>query len=404
MTVERRTLLKGIGGATATVGIAGCLGMFGGGDRGPVLWHDFASSEEDDLEGYLDEFNDGRETELEADAVSDLEEQLNTGIPAGEGPPSFAWAHDWVGVFEDQEFLYDGSDDLEIDLEATYTEAAVDAVSYDGGVYGLPYAAETVSLMYNTDLVDSAPETVDEMVAIMEDYHDPEAGQYGLSYPAVDPYFVSAWIHAFGGYYFDDESGELGLELDETIEGVEFLADNFWPYVAADPGYEDQTAVFSDGNAPFAIQGPWELGGFREGGVDTEVAPLPTADGEDPSPYTGIQMWYFTTEVGDGDDEVRETTIDWAEWYTTNEEVILQSADSHGFIPVHQDYIDDDELGEDVEMFAETVEMGIPMPTDPRMDQVWDPVEEALESVFNEDATARDAFEDAAARVRDNWD
>ncbi|WP_265108021.1 substrate-binding domain-containing protein [Halosolutus halophilus] len=402
--MQRRSLLKGIGGATATLGMAGCLGVFSGDDRGPVLWHDFADSEEEDLENYLGEFNDGRDTELEADAVSDLEQQLNTGIPAGEGPVSFAWAHDWVGAFEDKDFLYDGSDDIEVDLESTYTEAAAEAVSFDGGVYGLPYAAETVTLMYNAEMVDEPPETVDEMVDIMEEYHDPDQGRYGLSYPSTDPYFVSAWIHAFGGYYFDDETGELGLEDDATVEGLEYLADNFWPYVAADPGYESQTAVFSDGNAPFAIQGPWELGGFRDGGVDTEVAPLPTADGNDPSPYTGIQMWYFTSEVGDADENERAATADWAEWYTTNEDVILGSAESHGFIPVHQDYIGSDELGDDVETFAETVDMGIPMPTDPRMDQVWVPVEEALESVFNEEATAQDALANAAEQIRGNWD
>nr|WP_049903753.1 extracellular solute-binding protein [Natrialba aegyptia] len=400
MPMQRRRVIAGIGGA-ATLSVAGCLGTD---DQGTTLWNEFENGEEETLEEHLDAFNEGREDELGAENIADMEEQLNTAIPAGDGPETFAWAHDWLGRLHDQEFLYDASGSLDLDLGSEFTADAADAVQWEGGTYGVPYAAETVTLMYNPELVEEPPETLSEMVDIMEEHHDPSSNQFGLSYPPIDPYFVSAFLHAFGGRTFHKDSGELGIEDDEFIEGLELLRDNLWEYVPGDPSYESQMTPFNDGTAPFAINGPWQVSGFRDAGIDATLAPLPDIDGGSPTPYTGIQVWYFTSALGDADEAATETTMDWAEWYATTEDVIVDNANQHGLIPVHQEYADSDDLGEDVETFLETVETGTLMPADPRMDLVFTPLEDALERVFNGDADAAEAMESAAAEIRSRWD
>lgn len=430
MPIDRRTVIKGIGVTGAAAAVAGCIATeeeeeptdddpaddgTDGADDDPEddtaveetgsasLWHAFAEAEANDLVEYVERFESETGHEIREEELAELEEQLNTSLPVGEGPDTFAWAHDWLGPFEERGWLYDASDDLTVDVEGTYTGAAQQAITWQDGIYGLPFAAETVGLLYNRDMVDSPPETLEEAVEIMEDHHDPAAGEYGISYPMNDPYFVSAWIHAFGGFYYDAEADELGLELDETIEGLETLVDSFWPYAPADPEYESQVAVFNDGNAPLAINGPWQVGGFRDAGIDVGVAKLPTVDGNEPSPYTGVQMWYFTQEVANDDDALLAAR-EFAEWYTTDEEVILTNAENHGFIPVEQDLAEHDELDEDVVAFAENVAIGRPMPAHPKMDQVWDPVTDALERVLNDEQTARESFEQAADEVRSAWD
>ncbi|AEH38732.1 extracellular solute-binding protein [Halopiger xanaduensis] len=412
MRHTRRTVIKGMGTAGVTVGLAGCIvsddstgnGNGNGSDGGSStqLWHTLAEGEADLLETYIAQFEEETDHDIAAEEVSELNEQLNTSLPVGEGPDIFTHAHDWVGPFEDRGWLYDVSDDLTIDIDETYTDTALEAATWQDGVYGLPYAAETVGLLYNRDLVDSPPETLDEMVEVMEDHHDPDDGQYGVAYPLADPYFASAWIHAFGGYLYDDEADELGHELDETIEGVELLVDSFWPYAAADPSYESQIAVFNDGNAPFVIVGPWEVSGFRDSGIDVGIARLPTVDGGDPSPYTGVQLWYFTQELEDG--EALATSREFAEWYTTTDNVILSNADELGYIPVHADLSESDELSDEVAAFAENVSIGEVMPTSPKMERVWEPTRDALERILNGEEEARPAFEQAAEEIRAAWE
>ncbi|WP_226006815.1 extracellular solute-binding protein [Natrinema salinisoli] len=404
MTLHRRNVLAGIGGV-ASLTTAGCLGgALGGSSQETTLWNQFTGSEQDSLETHLETFNEGRDDPMVSENLSDVKKQLKTAIPAGNGPHTFPWAHDRIGKYQSQDFLYDGSGDLELDLEATFTENAASAVQWEDGVYGLPYASETVSLMYNPDLVDEPPETLSEMVSIMEDHHDPENSTWGLSCPPKTAYFVSAFLHAFGGRIYNEESRELGIETDEFLEGVELLQDSIWPYVADDTTYNGQMPPFADGNAPFAINGPWQLGSFRDSGVDATVAPLPDVDGGSPTPYTGVQTWYFTAQLDGADEASLDTTLEWAEWYTTNEDVITGNARNHGLIPVHSDYVDSDELGDDVPMFAETVDMGTPMPADQRMDTVWTPFENALERVFNDQAEPDVAMKSAADEIRSRWE
>lgn len=408
MTTNRRTVLTTIGGITATAALAGCITTDdddeAGGQPDPdtVMWTDFTDAEEEDVDGFLEDFEEETEHIIERQDVADLDEQLETAIPGGEGPGMWVWAHDWVGRFavrEDPEFLYDASDDLDVDLNV-YSGAAAEAVQFDGGTFGLPFGSETVALFYNKNMVDEPPETLDEMVAIMEDHHDPANGEYGLSFPASDPYFASGFIQVFGGDMYDEDANEVGLDSTECIQGLEVLADTLFNYIPQDPGYEAQLPVFAEEVAPFAINGPWELGNFADEVDDFGVAPLPTVDGNHPRSFSGIQMWYFSSELA-GDEAAIEATVDWAEWYTTNEEVTLANAENHGLIPVHTEHAEEIDVSDNVLAFAEQVDHGVPIPTHPDMDSVWEPATDALELVFNGDETPQAALEDAADEIRD---
>ncbi|PCR89267.1 extracellular solute-binding protein [Natrinema ejinorense] len=406
MTLYRRNALKGIGGVTTSLTLAGCLGgLLGGGDQGTTLWNEFTEGEQETLDKHLETFNEGRDDELQSENLSDLEGQLKTAIPAGNGPHTFPWAHDRIGKYQSQDFLYDAAKDVDLDLEGTFTENAAAAVQWDDGVYGLPYGSETVSLMYNPDLVEEPPETVSEMVDIMDEHHEPENSTWGLSCPPTTGYFVSAFLQAFGGNIYDEENRDVGIESDAFIEGLELLENTVWEYVADDTTYGGQMPPFADGNAPFAINGPWQVSGFRDSGVDATVAPLPEVDGGSLTPYTGVQTWYFTSELDGAEEAAFDTTMEWAEWYATSEDVIMDNATEHGLIPVHQEYTGSDDLGEDVAMFAESVDMGTPMPVDPRVNQAfWTTFESGLEKVFNDQAGAKEAMTSAAEEIRSRWD
>jgi arabinogalactan oligomer/maltooligosaccharide transport system substrate-binding protein len=365
-------------------------------------WYSLQDTELQNRESALEEFNSNSRHTLEGADVSDLRKKTTSAIPAGEGPQVFDWGHDWVGDYHERGFLTDRSDQLGVELDA-FTEVAADVVQFDGNVLGLPYGAETVGLIYNEEMVDEPPETVDEMTAIMDEHHDPENNTYGLSYP-FDPYFASAWAQAFGGYYFDAETDpQLGLTLSETIEGVQFALDTLRPYMPRDPTYEAQAAPFAEGNAALAINGPWYLATLNEKGVDFGVVDFPSIDGGNPRPLTGIQVWYFAKAMGE-DDAAATAAQDFVEWYVTNEDLLVEAAEQQGSIPVLQELKDSDQLPDQMQGFAEAVGQGVPMPTDPKMGDVWDPLTDALTNAFNDDATVEEAMQTAEESIRENWE
>ncbi|WP_435095909.1 extracellular solute-binding protein [Halorubrum sp. N11] len=430
MNEKRRTLLKTVGGSTALAALAGCISTGGDGSDGSdgddgsdgsdgddgsdgsdggsqgtaTLWTDLSDGEDEAITSYVEEFESEMGHTINKEAPGgDLDQQLETAIPSGEGPDSWIWAHDWVGRFavrEEPPFLYDASDDVDVSLDE-YSGAAQQAVQYDGALHGLPFASETVALYYNEDMVDGAPETLEEMVSVMDEFHNPSNGEYGLSYPVADPYFVSGFIQAYGGNIYDEENREVTLDSDACKQGMDAL-ETVSDYVPADPGYESQIVAFADGAAPFAINGPWELANLSEEIDNLGVAPLPTIDGNDPRTYSGIQTFYFSAMLNDADQSTIDATTGLAEWYTTNEEIVETNAAEQGYIPVLSSVVEDGNLSAEVEAFAKQVDRGVPIPTHPDMNSVWTPLTDALERVFNDDQESGPALDQAASEIREN--
>ncbi|MFC7198949.1 extracellular solute-binding protein [Halospeciosus flavus] len=421
--MDRRSMLRKFGSAGVLAAIAGCASVQkqatttaaggGGGSDGAdttstieggkaTAWVARPSAEEKSIKQNIDQFNGQSPHTLEMSDISDLGKKTSSAIPAGQGPHTFEWAHDWIGDYYQSGFLADQSGKLDVSLD-TFTDAAAQAVQFDGATLGLPTSAETVALLYNKEYVDSPPKTVSEMVDIMSEHHDPANGTYGLSYP-LTPYFISGWAQAYGGYYFDpDKDPMLGLSKPETIKGFNLVADTFTKYMPEDTTYGPQASVFSTGNAPLAINGPWYLATLREKNLDFGVAELPTPDGGTPTPYTGIQLWYFSKKM-QKDTPATNAARSFIEWYATNTDLLLEIAEKHGFIPVHEDLAGSDELPANVKGFSEAARQGIPMPTHPKVKAVWDPVKNAFKTALNGDESMESAMAGAEETIRSRWE
>ncbi|SNZ17677.1 carbohydrate ABC transporter substrate-binding protein, CUT1 family [Natronoarchaeum philippinense] len=440
MDTNRRALLRRLGATSGLSLLAGCSGSLPGGGSGDdgddgepepesdnqsagddntsdgdadqpsggraMLWHSMRQSEIETFQESRDQFNDAHGSTIVAKETGDLRNRVERAVDSGDGPEMYRWAQDWVGGHWQRDFLYDASDDLSITPSDKFSEAAVQAITVDGGdaTIGLPVGGETVTLLYNKDMIDSPPETFAEMESIMQEYYNPNNGKYGLSHP-IDAYFASAWMHAFGGYYFqvnDRGEGVTGLDLDETKLGMQFLRDRIWPYIPQDINPGPQQQVFQSGNAPFAVNGPWMIDTFEQNGVNVGVTSFPTVDGNAPSPYTGTTMWYFSTRMGD-DAKRRKAALDYAEWIATNEDHQLARAEAHDAAPV-LDSIDADALGERAAGFKRSYDAGIAMPAHPKMSSVWMPTEDAMTAVLLDGASIDARFDQAAAEIRSSWD
>jgi len=107
------------------------------------------------------ELND---VQVNVQAVSnDLQTVYVTAAQAGKGPDLVMGAHDWIG-----NLVQNGTIDplqLTDDTRAAFNELAIKGVTFNGQIYGIPYAIENVVLFRNTDLVPEAPRTMEELVA-----------------------------------------------------------------------------------------------------------------------------------------------------------------------------------------------------------------------------------------------
>ncbi|MCH8857412.1 MAG: extracellular solute-binding protein [Proteobacteria bacterium] len=94
---------------------------------------------------------------------AEVRDQFVSQVPTGEGPDIAVGAHDWLGVLVTNGVvapveLGDAAEDFE--------DVAIEAWTYDGQVYGVPYSIENIALLRNADLVEEAPGSFDEMIEL----------------------------------------------------------------------------------------------------------------------------------------------------------------------------------------------------------------------------------------------
>ena len=167
----------------------------------------------------------------------------------------------------------------------------MEALRFDGGLYGLPLALKTVALFYNTALVETPPRTTDELVAIAERLTDPERGRFGLAYSYGDFYYHSALMNAFGGSVFE---GLLLVARSRYLLGICLF---IWLYTSLSTFLYFEQAHIVDA----AVQGRAARAALADAGlavddIDALIVATSTADLTFPSAATMVQDRLGMTE------------------------------------------------------------------------------------------------------------
>src|SRR5699024_2545456 len=149
--------------ATACGGDGGDNGGDNGSNEGTlVIWSD--PERADAIQEAAEEFAETNGIEVDVQNVSfdDIQGDVVNAHQAGNAPDLFLGAHDWVG-----NLMRNGAVqpiELPSDRAEELDETAIEAMSLDGQLLGVPYAQENIFLMRNTDVAPDSPETFEELV------------------------------------------------------------------------------------------------------------------------------------------------------------------------------------------------------------------------------------------------
>ncbi len=328
----------------------------------------------------------------------DIRDQFKTAGPAGEGPDMIIGAHDWLGELAVNGLL------AEIDVEDVadqFLPAALNAFVYDGVQYGLPYAAENVAFIRNTDLVPEAPETWADVLAISEQLVADGEAQYGYIIQDNDPYHFFPVQTAFGGYVFGlTEAGydaeDVGIDSEGSIAAASFIegmvAEELMP---SGVDYDVMHTLFGSGDAAMIITGPWAIPTIEESGVPFEVSGIPSGpEGDSGKPFLGVQG-FMISAFSENQILAEAFLFD----YIATEEAMssIYSSDPRppAFLAV-RDNLDDEIMNGFVAAGSE----GLAMPAIPAMSSVWSAWGGAMELVRTGELTGEEAFTDAAEQIR----
>jgi arabinogalactan oligomer/maltooligosaccharide transport system substrate-binding protein len=405
--------------ASAITGIAAialmataCSGGDDGGEGGDgsaagglTIWTDAERSEA--VEAAAQEFGEANGIDVSVDTVAfeDMQGDVLNAHQAGNAPDIFIGAHDWTG-----NLVRNGAVqpiELPQDRAALLDETSLEAMSFDGRLFGVPYSQENLFLMRNTELAPEAPETFEELVETGTELKDSGEVEEVLSMAVTqegDPYRMNLLFTSGGGYLFgQDDTGtwdpdDMGVGTDESIEAMERIAEygeEGQGVLRRSIGLENDSALFFDGATAFFVAGPWNLADAEEAGIEYGISPFPGFEGAEPaSPYIGYQS-FFVTEGSENSALAEEFVTN----YVTDTDFILSLYEIDPRTPVQTEALESVSAeNPDIAAIAEAGADGIPMPSIPEMGETWQPLGVAQADIIG-GADPREAMEAAAETI-----
>ena len=317
---------------------------------------------------------------------TDMDTKMQMAAPAGMGPDVIAtMPHDIIGKWANQGLLmsFNGMDEFDVFFDSTKQ-----AVTYEGKIYGYPLSVESVGLVYNKALVENAPETFDDVIAVIEKYKGTDI--YGLVFPAAEPYHMYGFLKGFGGYIFGWATDEydvydIGMGNEGAVEAIKYLKSFFdkgyFPEAMRDRSSQHgfSTGTFEEGKAALQINGPWVTTNLKSLGIDYGVSVIPRLpNGEYPQPFLGVQFVGISEYSNN-----KEKAIKLAEFITSKENMIDYALETQ-LTPTRKDVLASEEVRSDVMIsaWARQAELGNPMPNIPEMSSVWSAWSDALQIIY----------------------
>jgi arabinogalactan oligomer/maltooligosaccharide transport system substrate-binding protein len=398
-----KTLVKTV---VAAAVLAGSSAAFAQAANELVVWHAYRGAEKAAFEKVVGMFEKspgakGLKVSTLAIPYDAYADKISAAVPRGKGPDVFIYAQDRLGgwieagkTVEPIDFFIDKP------TRERLLPGMLDAMSYKGGIYGLPINFKSTTLIYNKDLVKTPPKTSTEMVAMAKALTNAQSGRYGLAYWYTNFYFHAGLMNAFGGSVFDKD-GKLTINSPATIASLKqmmtwYKTDGILP---TEPSEALIAAMFNEGKAAMVINGPWFVGDIDKK-INVGFAPLPMIDAakKPMRPWLTVEGAYVAASSGK-----KETAYELAKFLTSEEAGLVMAIEGRQLHTNKNVYNDKRVSGDPVLMaFRSQLDAAEVMPNRPEMTMVWSPATTAMNKIVKGNATPEAAMKEAAATIQDS--
>jgi len=305
-------------------------------------------------------------------------------------------AHDWIG-----NLVQNGAIDpvqLSAAQKSSFNEKAIKATTFNGQVYGVPYAMENLALIRNTELAPEAPKTIEDLVASAKKLQAEkkvseilclQVGQNGDSYH-IYPFYTSG-----GGYLFgtaangDYDPKDLGVGKPESIaafEKIKALGEKGAGAFKRSITGENYSATFTGKKCAYMVSGPWVVPDVKKANISYDITPIPGfAGGKEAQPFVGVQAFYVAAK-GKNKALAQEFVAN----YTTQPDLAVALYNAEPRPPALTAALDQVKGNDpDLAKFQEAGKNGHVLPAIPAMAAIWDPFGKAEAAIVGgADATS----------------
>jgi arabinogalactan oligomer/maltooligosaccharide transport system substrate-binding protein len=352
-----------------------------------VIWADEKRSVA--LKPFAEKFGADNGVTVEVKAVTkDLQTNFVTASQSGSGPDVVVGAHDWIG-----NLVQNGTIDpvqLSAAQKSAFQDIATKAVTFNGQLYGVPYAVENLALIRNTELAPNAPATIEDLVATAKQLKTAgkvselmclQVGQNGDAYH-IYPLYTSA-----GGYLFGTKSNgdydpkDLGVGKPEAIAAfnkIRALGEKGEGALKRSIEGGNSIATFTGKKCAYLVSGPWAITDIKKAGLTYDISPVPGfAGGKTAQPFVGVQAFYVASK-GKNKAVAQEFVAN----YVTRTDLATALYAAEPRPPALSAALDAVKSTDaDAQKFITAGQGGVILPAIPEMAAIWDPFGKAEAAV-----------------------
>ena len=303
----------------------------------------------------------------------------------------------WTADFAANQWLEPLEGDYAVDTSGLL-QSTVDSATYNGKLYALPQNTNGQLLFRNTDLVESKPDTFEDIKSACaavegKDCLTTQLKQYeGLTVNSLG--FINGW----GGDVIDD-AGEPTVEKPEAKAGLQALADAYEDGTISKGSTaateEETNLAFTGGDTAFAINWPYMYTNAVEEGINFEVQPLVGEKGVGVSTLGGYNNGINVNS------KHKETAKEFIEFIINEDNQMAFAKES--FPPVLAKIYDDEALIDEfpyLPALKESLENAKPRPVSPFYPAISKAIQDNVYAILIAGKSVDDATKDMADAIR----
>lgn len=275
--------------AMMTTGLAACGGGSGGTSTITLtVWEDGDNIDmlqevaDNFVADYLADYSAATRIEIKLEAQSEKSavEQIGLHGPSGNGADIYAFVNDTLGTAVGNGLI--AKNQYSVEYKTTMTEAAVAASTINNVMYGYPYTAESMTIMY-----DSTKITAEQVKTLAGIQQSGQKIAWQLSEDAYYGFGILTDINLYGGGT-DPKKLTVGEQSITNFVNVMKYSDS----IVATQKPENAVSLLETGEIAGIISSPFVASAVREQlGNNFAIAKLPSIDGVEQKPFSGYKMY-----------------------------------------------------------------------------------------------------------------
>lgn len=394
--ISRRDFLKvsgaGLAGA-ALLGVAGCgSNDSGGGDSGSgeitFIYGPTGNTDQETIQTLVQRFNENNDSGITAkfrQAPSDTGayfDQLRTEFQAQSGDIDVILGDViWPAQFAANGWITDLSDRFPEDERQKFLSGPIDSMSYEGGMYGVPWFTDAGMLYYRRDLLEQSgfsepPKTWDELKEMAQKVQQDSGTENGYVFQGANyeggvvDGLEQIWTH--GGDVLGDNSDQVIIDSPESIAGLaterSMIESGVSPQAVANFKEDESAGSFLQGNSVFLRNWPYVYGLLtdpEQSKISLDqvgVAPLPSGEGG--QSFSGLGGWnFYISEFS----QKQDAAYEFVQFMTASEQQKFRALEG-GYLPTLQSLYEDQEILDEVpvvKLGGEALQNTRPRPVSP---------------------------------------